>query len=128
MSEVTKASIASEFCRLARLATHNSAESLQAQRFFKTELMGVTDERLLGAHPRLTDEERATYQARCMDAAEKVIRSLTGTEFQTAVSFDMLKRLVPKHEKGIALVLHKVGLSAGLTEPHGWAPKRKLAL
>ncbi len=128
MSEVTKASIATEFCRLARAATGNSPESLQAQRFFKTELMGIKDERLLGAHPKLENEERTDYQAKCMDAAEKVIRSLTGTEFQTAVSFDTLKNLVPEHEKGIALVLHKVGLSAGLTEPHGWAPKRKLRL
>jgi hypothetical protein len=127
MSEVTRSSIASEFCRMARLATPNSAESLNAQLFFKTRLMGVTDERLLNPLPKMTDEqERAEFQAKCMDGVERVVRSLTGTEFQTAVSFETLMRMVPKEEAGISLVLHKVGLSAGITAPRGWAPKREM--
>lgn len=127
MSEVTKASIAAEFCRMARAATGNSPESHDAQLFFKTRLMGVTNPDLLEPHPKFADDaERAKFQSKCMEGLENVIRSLTGTEFQTAVGFDTMIKTVPKHETGITLVLYKVGLSAGIAKPRGWAPKREL--
>lgn len=119
--EVTKSSIAAEFCDMARKATGNSQESRDAQLFFKTRLIGFTDPKFLENIPRLTAEEREKFQAACHDGVASVIRSLTGAEFQMAVGFETMMQLVPKHEKGIELVLWKVALSASIAEARGKA-------
>ncbi|PZO87068.1 MAG: hypothetical protein DI626_04900, partial [Micavibrio aeruginosavorus] len=57
------------------------------------------------------------------DGMERVLKSLTGTEFQTAASFETMMKIIPEKETGIHRNLRKVALDYGIIKPAGWCGK-----
>ncbi len=71
-----------------------------------------------------TDEQRGKIHHAYLDGMTKVLRSLTGTEFQTAAGYDTIMEMIPKDEEGIRRNLRKVAISYGVAIPVGWGGGR----
>lgn len=123
MSERTKMAIASEFCAIARSSRPNCESSLDAQDFFKQHLMGMSAEQMAQSAGQRSSEERRRIQASYFDGMEKVLKSLTGAEFQTAASYDTIMNMIPKNEHCIRCNLRKIAIEFGIYEPAGWGGK-----
>ncbi len=115
--ELPKASLAREFCDMARGSKVNGHCAIAAQKFFKQALMGVDDPSVLGAFPIIPKEKLPGLQLAYLDALSRVIQTLTGTEFQSGVTYDQLMAAIPEHEGQVRFNVDKIALHVGLREP-----------
>lgn len=109
MYEKTRLTPAREFCELARAS---EPSSLKAQEFFKEHVMGLKQG--LPAPQKLSGEEKADIHGAYLQGLTKVLRTLTGAEFQTAAGYDTIIKMIPETEPGVRRALRNVAISCGI--------------
>ena len=94
MSEMTIGHRIHLFAEMAKGAHENPDVARQAQNFFKTEIMGFGHQPIPEDPSLLSPNERSILATRFGDALSRTAQTLTGTEFQTVVTFDYLLRQI----------------------------------
>lgn len=91
MSEMTIGERIRIFSDLVKGSQDNPQAGQHAQTFFKREIMGLEDERLLGdTPPELSPTEQRYVTNSFANALSSTVQTLSGVEYQTIVSFEHL--------------------------------------
>lgn len=91
MSEMTMGERIRIFADLVKGAHENPQAGQHAQTFFKREIMGLKDAKLLGdTPPELDAAEQRFVTNSFANALSSTVQALSGVEYQTAVSLNHL--------------------------------------
>lgn len=116
MSELPRAQLFAEFCKLAEAAAPNSPATLAAQGFFKELIMRTSKKDAQNAHlqkPSLRDS--------FVDAVADLTVHVTQSDIFGAQTYEDIKsRLPEQHQnpsKGVGQVLRRLEIQFGMREP-----------
>lgn len=116
MSELPRAQLFAEFCKLAEAAAPNSPTTLAAQGFFKELIMCTSKEDAQNAHlqkPALRDS--------FVDAVADLTAHVTQSDIFSAQTYEDIKSRLPQEyqnpKKGVGQVLRRLEIQFGAREP-----------